>query len=133
MGPRQKLADDISKSIFLYENCRIWIHISRNGQPFIWTKNGLIYWRIYASLGLNELVICCLAIIWTNFITIKKSDILQFKLFTEDWVVYPRTSGSPESTCSAECQVGSGVPRGLAYITHPWMNILTFIVAHHFQ
>ena len=24
-------------------------------QPIIWTNDGLVYWRIYASLGLNEL------------------------------------------------------------------------------
>ena len=37
-------------------------------------------------------------------------------MFAEGWVVYPRTSGSPEPTWhearSAECQVGSGDPRG---------------------
>ena len=26
------------------------------GQAIIWTNNGLIYWRIYASLGLNDQV-----------------------------------------------------------------------------
>ena len=41
--------------------------------------------------------------------------VLKIKMFAEGWVVYPRTSGSPEPTWhearSAECQVGSGDPR----------------------
>ena len=31
---------------------------SNRRQAIIWTNNGLVYWRIYASLGLNELVYC---------------------------------------------------------------------------
>ena len=38
-------------------------------------------------------------------------------MFAEGWVVYPRTSGSPEPAWhearSAECQVGSGDPRAV--------------------
>ena len=70
------LADDNFKCIFLNENIWIWIWISLkfrtneqcssivldNGlastkrQPIIWTNDGLGYQRIYASLGLNELL-----------------------------------------------------------------------------
>ena len=59
--------NDIFKCIFLNEN--VWISIkisliiivSDNGlaptrrQAVIWTNDGLVYWRIYASLGLNDL------------------------------------------------------------------------------
>ena len=62
---------------------------------------------------------------------------LKIKMFAEGWVVYPRTSGSPEPTWhearSAECQVGSGDPRGLGYTTQPSANILIFIIAHVLQ
>ena len=30
-------------------------------QTIIWTNDGLVYWRIYASLGLNELMIRSIA------------------------------------------------------------------------
>ena len=63
--------------------------------------------------------------------------VLKIKMFAEGWVVYPRTSGSPEPTWhearSAECQVGSGDPRGLGYTTQPSANILIFIIAHVLQ
>ena len=63
--------------------------------------------------------------------------IVQIKMFAEDWVVYPRTSGSPEPTWhearSAEAQMGSGDPRGLGYPTKPSTNILTIIIAHVLQ
>ena len=59
------------------------------------------------------------------------------KVFAEGWVVYPRTSGSPEPTWpearSAEGQVDSGDPRGLGYTTQPFANILIFIIAHVLQ
>ena len=62
---------------------------------------------------------------------------LKIKMFAEGWVVYPRTSGSPEPTWhearSAEYQVGSGDPRGLEYTTQPSANILIFIIAHVLQ
>ena len=55
---------------------------------------------------------------------------LKIKMFAEGWVVYPRTSGSPEPTWqearSAECQVGYGDRRGLGYTTQPSANILIF-------
>ena len=71
-------ADDILKYIFLNENVRFSIEFSLNivlcspiynqwvsigldsglapkrWQAIIWTNYGLFYWRIYASLGLNE-------------------------------------------------------------------------------
>ena len=44
-----------------------------------------------------------------NYITTVDSTrvslVLKIKMFAEGWVVYPRTSGSPER---ASCQVGSG-------------------------
>ena len=62
---------------------------------------------------------------------------LKIKMFAEGWVVDPRTSGSPEPTWhearSAECQVGSGDPRGLGSTTQPSANILIFIIAHVLQ
>ena len=67
--------DDIFKCIFFIENVRISIKISLKIVPkgpinnisalfqmmacrrpgIIWTNGGLIYWRVYASPGLNEL------------------------------------------------------------------------------
>ena len=29
--------------------------VPKRRQAIIWTRGGLVYWRIYASLGLNEL------------------------------------------------------------------------------
>ena len=69
------LADHIFKYIFLNENVCIFIRISLKYVPMgqiinmpalgqtmawrrtgiIWTNAGLIYWRIYVSLSLNEL------------------------------------------------------------------------------
>ena len=73
-------AEDIFKCILLYENCCMyfgsnfpeicslgtnWQYVSigsGNGlapvrrQAIIWTNDGLVYWRIYSSLGLNELM-----------------------------------------------------------------------------
>ena len=46
-------------------------------------------------------------------------------MFAEGWVVYPRTSGSPEPI--------SGDLRGLGYTTQPSANILVFIKAHALQ
>ena len=58
-------------------------------------------------------------------------------MFAEGWVMYPRTSGSPEPTWpaarSAEGQVGSGDPRRLGYTTQPLASILIFIIAHALQ
>ena len=79
MRPRQNgrhSADDIFKSIFLKENVWISTYISlkfipkgpnrqfisfgldnclmpNKRQAIIWTNGGLVYWRIYASFGLN--------------------------------------------------------------------------------
>ena len=70
-------ADSIFKRILLNDNFCILIQISRKYIPtgpvtsigsnnglapnrrktIIWTKYGLIYWRIYASLGLNGLIL----------------------------------------------------------------------------
>ena len=82
LGPGQNgchVADYISNLIFLYENCCILMYISLNffvldgptkntrqhwfrqwhdterRQGIIWTKDCLAYWRIYASLGLDDL------------------------------------------------------------------------------
>ena len=78
MRPRQngrRFADDTFKRIFLNENVRISIKISLkfvpkgpiNNNPALvqkmaWRRSGdkplsepIVYWRIYASLGLNEL------------------------------------------------------------------------------
>ena len=80
IGPRQNdrnVADDIFTCIFLNENVRILINISLKFVPtgqinnipalvqiMAWCRSGdkplsepivLVYWRIYTSLGLNEL------------------------------------------------------------------------------
>ena len=77
LRPRQTnchFADDIFKCIFLIENLAILIKTSLEFVPkgpidnkpalvqimawrqaIIWTNDGLVYWCIYASLGLNEL------------------------------------------------------------------------------
>ena len=58
------LADDISKCIFLNENDSIPIQIWLKFVPrtpidnmpvFTWTNDDPVYWRIYASLGGDEL------------------------------------------------------------------------------
>ena len=65
-------ADDIFKCIFVNDNIWIPIGISLNfipndlidnvsalvqnrRQAIIWTNDGFVWWRIYASLGLNEI------------------------------------------------------------------------------
>ena len=77
---------------------------------------------------------------WVVYGNVPKEDssnVLKIKMFAKGWMVYPRTSGSPEPTWhearSAECQVGSGDPRGLGYTTQPSANILIFIIAHVLQ
>ena len=40
-------------------------------QAIIWSNVGMLYWRIYASLGLNELISLVKSILW---ITYKKND-----------------------------------------------------------
>ena len=67
----RNFADDIFKRIFLNESKWISIKISLKfvlkspfdnksahvpRQVIIWTNDGLVYWRIYASLGLNEII-----------------------------------------------------------------------------
>ena len=77
-GPRQNdrhFPDHIFKYIFVNENVWIWIKISLkfvpNGpvgltptrrQAFIWTNDDPVYWRIYASLDLDESNVS-----WDNF------------------------------------------------------------------
>ena len=78
MAAISHFADDIFKHIYLNENHFISVEFSLkifswgsnyqytsigsdNGlalnrrQAIIWTKGGLVYWHMYASLGLNEL------------------------------------------------------------------------------
>ena len=52
---RRHFADDIFKCIFLNENVWIALKISLKFVPKVWINNIPVYWRIYASLGLNEL------------------------------------------------------------------------------
>ena len=70
LTPRQdgrKFPDDIFKCIFLNENMEISIKISLKFIPrgpinnipelvqiMAWRRPSLVYWRMYASLGLNE-------------------------------------------------------------------------------
>ena len=71
LRPRQKgrhFSGNIFKCIFLYEDVWISIKISpklipmicpinilTKRQAIIWTNDGIINWRVYASLGLNNL------------------------------------------------------------------------------
>ena len=73
--------DGIFKRIFVNEN--VWIAVdislkfidSDNGfaptrrQAIIWIKDGLVYWRIYASLGPNELKVLN-KVIWRYDLTL---------------------------------------------------------------
>ena len=70
LRPRQNgrhFPDDIFKCIFLNENVWISLQISLKSVPkvqinnilaIIWSNGGIVYWRIYASFGLNELREC---------------------------------------------------------------------------
>ena len=91
LRPRQNgphFTDDLFKYIFLNENVWILIKISlkfvhkgpidnmhigsdkgmaaNRRQAIIWTNDGLVYWRIYASLGLNELIT---SVLWFSMIS----------------------------------------------------------------
>ena len=71
-------ADDVFKCIFVNENVRILIKISLKFAPkdpiynmpalvqiMAWRRPGkLVYWRLHASLGLNELTDCALEMFW---------------------------------------------------------------------
>ena len=66
-------------------------------QAIVWTNDGLVYWRIYVSLGLNEWMICKLSKIWgtlcvscENFPVSAKSFLVSIKVFTS---LYEGVSG----------------------------------------
>ena len=55
-GPRQNgchFVNDILESIFLYGNCSDNGMAPNRRQAITWANSGLVYWRRYASLGLN--------------------------------------------------------------------------------
>ena len=88
-------------------------------------------WRTF-NPGLSVLITHYPPILWnrTMAATTQGNCVLKIKMLTEGWVVYPRTSGSPEPTwpeaLHALGQVGSGDPRGLGYTTQSSANILIF-------
>ena len=89
------------KGIFLNQNIYILIQISLKFVPkgpinnipalvqimarrrpgaIIWTNDGMVYWRIYASLGLNELtwdleVMMVYVVIWSWYLNVPKTNI----------------------------------------------------------
>ena len=64
------------------------------GQAIIWTIDGLVYWRMYASLGLNELImilfiISCLRQVASSIASLHRVDAHALKLVNRKGVVSP--------------------------------------------
>ena len=142
LRPRQDgryFADDIFECIFLNENFCTLIKISLksvrkrqidnnpvlgsdNGlapnrrQAIIWTNDGVVWWRIYAFIGLNELDNWVIFQMWSHFLTMFTIDIIfMLEIIPVQWIFSSTvgTDGLMNSTWASVARVLS---------THPYVS-----------